>query len=113
MRHLSAEQLVDLAEGKNLREFTRLLCKCLMGGKHLPTAARLLFFAVVDQMLDPVRQSAQRPRWMRERVRERSRQTAANAATSCSSTGVWEALFRAVNVGSSRASSHLRSADSN
>ncbi len=44
--------LVDLASKKNLREFTRELCRCLMGGKYLPTAARLLFFAVIDQMID-------------------------------------------------------------
>lgn len=49
--------LVDLTRSKNLREFTLLLCKVLMGGKYLPTAARLLFFAVVDQMLDPARRS--------------------------------------------------------
>lgn len=47
--------LVDLSKAKNLREFTLLLCKCLMGGKYLPTPARLLFFAVVDQMIDPAR----------------------------------------------------------
>jgi hypothetical protein len=43
--------LVDLSHPKNLRGFTDILCACLMGGKLLPTAARLLFFAVVDQML--------------------------------------------------------------
>jgi hypothetical protein len=44
--------LVDLSSERNLQEFTRALCRCLMGGKYLPTPARLLFFAVVDHMLD-------------------------------------------------------------
>src|SRR5207302_1588639 len=48
---------------RNLREFTLLLCKCLMGGKYLPSAARLLFFAVVDQMLDPTRRARHRDAW--------------------------------------------------
>ena len=53
---------------RNSRAFTLLLCKCLMGGKYLPTAARLLFFAVVDQMRDPSRRPVQQgrgrhPRW--------------------------------------------------
>ena len=43
--------LVDLSHPKNLRGFTEILCAALMGGKLLPTAARLLFFAVVDRML--------------------------------------------------------------
>lgn len=47
--------LVDLSSERNQREFTLQLCRCLMGGKYLPTAARLLFFAVVEQMLDPSR----------------------------------------------------------
>src|SRR5262249_21221268 len=54
--------LVDLSVGRNLQGFTRLLCKCLLGGKYLPTAARLIFFAVIDQMLDPAR-PAQREAW--------------------------------------------------
>jgi hypothetical protein len=55
--------LIDLSIERNLREFTHLLCKCLMGGKYLPTAARLLFFAVVDQMRDPARQAVHREAW--------------------------------------------------
>jgi hypothetical protein len=55
--------LIDLSIEGNLREFTRQLCKCLLGGKYLPTAARLLFFAVVDQMLDPSRRIPHREAW--------------------------------------------------
>lgn len=55
--------LVDLSRGGNLREFTLLLCKCLMGAKYLPTAARLLFFAVVDAMLDPARRADHPEAW--------------------------------------------------
>lgn len=49
--------LVDLSVEQNLRAFTTLLCKVLLGGKYLPTPARLLFFAVVDQMLDEERRT--------------------------------------------------------
>src|SRR5262249_33692469 len=55
--------LVNLSLKPNLREFTNLLCKCLMGGKYLPTAARLLFFGVVDQMLEPSRNVPHREAW--------------------------------------------------
>jgi hypothetical protein len=55
--------LIDLSIKRNLNEFTRLLCKCLLGGKYLPTPARLLFFAVVDQMLDPSRRAEHREAW--------------------------------------------------
>jgi hypothetical protein len=55
--------LVDLSNERNLREFTLLLCKCLMGGKYLPTAARLLFFSVVDQMLAPPLPDHHRKAW--------------------------------------------------
>jgi hypothetical protein len=55
--------LVDLSIERNLREFTRLLCKCLLGGKYLPSAARLLFFAVVDQMRDQAKRTNHRDAW--------------------------------------------------
>lgn len=55
--------LVDLSIARNRREYTRLLCKCLLGGKYLPTAARLLFFAVVDQMRGGSRRPAHRDAW--------------------------------------------------
>jgi hypothetical protein len=55
--------LVDLSIEGNLQEFTGVLCRCLMGGKYLPTPARLLFFAVVDQMLDPARRVENRDAW--------------------------------------------------
>jgi hypothetical protein len=55
--------LVDLSNKQNLREFTLLLCKCLMGGKYLPTAARMLFFAVVDQMYDETRRTDHPEAW--------------------------------------------------
>lgn len=55
--------LVDLSHKQNLRELTLLLCKYLLGGKYLPTAARLLFFAVVDQMHDPARRTDHPEAW--------------------------------------------------
>jgi hypothetical protein len=55
--------LVDLSSPRNLREFTRQLCRSLLGGKYLPTAARLMFFAVVDEMLSPERQLEHRGAW--------------------------------------------------
>ena len=54
--------LVDLSSEHNLRAFTRVLCRTLLGGKYLPTPARLLFFAIVDQKLeDP--STKNRPAW--------------------------------------------------
>ena len=55
--------LVDLGRGNNLQEFTRQLCVCLMGAKYLPTAAQLVFFAVVDEMLDPSRRAEHPEVW--------------------------------------------------
>jgi hypothetical protein len=55
--------LVDLSSEKNRKAFTHLLCHILMGGKSLPTAARLLFFAIVDQMRDKARKSPNPQAW--------------------------------------------------
>lgn len=43
--------LVDLSHRKNLDGFTDILCATLMDGKRLPGAARMVFFAVVEEML--------------------------------------------------------------
>ncbi len=48
---LACLPLVDLSHGKNLRGFTDILCAVLMDGKRLPGAARMVFFAVVEEML--------------------------------------------------------------
>ncbi len=55
--------LVDLSINRNLRAFTALLCKCLLGGKYLPGAARLVFFAVIDEMLNSSRNTTHRDAW--------------------------------------------------
>ncbi|MFT5685080.1 MAG: hypothetical protein ACI8RZ_006026, partial [Myxococcota bacterium] len=48
---LACLPLVDLSHAKNLRGFTDILCAVLMDGKRLGGAARLVFFAVVEDML--------------------------------------------------------------
>ena len=55
--------LVDLSIERNQRAFTVELCKWLLGGKYLPTAARLLFFAVIDERLDDSRVGADQDAW--------------------------------------------------
>jgi hypothetical protein len=61
--YLTALPLVDLSIARNYKRFTEILCRCLMGGKDLPAVATLVFFAVVDEMRQPERQTDHPDAW--------------------------------------------------